>query len=156
MSRCKTRAPAGRRAISSRLVSHTGRGYTSRQPSGWRVSVSCPLHWAASASRCRVGTVSRPLASNERALLPWNKMESPLSHTLSYFLPLYGKRMTRSSGGSEFFQSQQALSAVPEGPAKQKPFANQGIGATSKRTSQECALIEGSVRRVYRPDSVRR
>ena len=40
--RCNARACIGKAAICSRLISHTGRGYTRRQPSGCRVSVRQP------------------------------------------------------------------------------------------------------------------
>ena len=69
-SRCSARADMGKAAICSRFFSHSGRGYTSRQPSGWRVRVSRPSACDMSASRCRVGIEIRPLASSVSALLP--------------------------------------------------------------------------------------
>src|SRR5690606_8649316 len=71
--RCKGRADMGKAAICLRFSSHAERGYTSRQPSGCRVRVKRPSTWETSASRCRVGMETRPLASNVSALHPWNK-----------------------------------------------------------------------------------
>src|SRR5882757_10701503 len=58
--------------MASRRASHTGRGYTSRHPSGCRVSVSRPSHCAVNTSRCRVGTDTRPFPSIVSCDAPWN------------------------------------------------------------------------------------
>lgn len=72
--RCNERADMGKVAICVRRCSQTVRGYTSRQPSGWRVRVKRPSTCEISASRCRVGIETLPFASNVSALLPWNKL----------------------------------------------------------------------------------
>ena len=56
--------------------SHSGRANSSRQPSGWRVTVSCPPACALRTSRCRVGTDKRPLASRLMDETPWNTWDS--------------------------------------------------------------------------------
>ena len=63
-------ADIGSAATLSRNCSQAGRGKTMRQPSGCLVSVSWPPHSACRTSRCRAGTVKRPLASNAKALAP--------------------------------------------------------------------------------------
>src|SRR5690606_16010467 len=81
-------------------------------PSAWRVSVRRASTWETSASRCLVGIDTRPLASNVRALRPWNNFSSPLFCTKSYFSPLYGNGYDWSRATLQFFQLQQALSGM--------------------------------------------
>src|SRR5690606_30823214 len=74
--RCQARAEIGHLAISSRRLSHTGRGKSSKQPSGCLVKVRRPSHCNCNASRCRAGIVIRPFTSRLREEAPWNTLKS--------------------------------------------------------------------------------
>src|SRR5690606_7853956 len=73
--RCQARAERGHLPISSRRLSHTGRGKSSKQPAGCLLKVRRPSHCNCNASRCRAGIVIRPFTSRLREEAPWNTLK---------------------------------------------------------------------------------